>query len=49
MDAHLITSTDASPFDTSTTCALHHYPLLVWWWIRSRGHGMHWSRIPDAF
>jgi hypothetical protein len=29
LDAHLITPTDASPFDTSEDCASHHHPLLV--------------------
>ncbi len=28
LDAHLITPTDASPFDTSEDCASHHHPLL---------------------
>ena len=51
LDAHLITPTDASQFDTSDYCALHshHHPLLVRWWIRGHGHGMHWPRHSICF
>ena len=51
LDAHLITPTDASPFDTSEDCALHshHHPLLVRWWIKGHGHGMRWPRHSICF
>jgi hypothetical protein len=51
LDAHLITPTDASPFDTSEDCALHlhHHPLLVQWQIRGHGHGMRWPQHSICF